>query len=245
MIRVALAQYQPAPSPGANLNLVGQIVERVGQEEIDIVCFGRDFLGFGAADFEGALGRLRELAADGNVEMVTGRVGLPDGSLCQTVLIGRDGAIVDSVPDGEVKTIRTQLGPTLVLSEAQAYSNKADELAVELRPKAMIMQANAISLLELEAIKELAVARSFSQAHLVLCVSAVGRLGDENALGASLAVLQGQILAEAETGVSELLIFSVDPARFIDYDELRDHVTIPELLKQKYSPQIHHDSDTP
>ena len=243
MIRVALAQYQPAAAAPANLNLVGQIMERAGQEGVDIVCFSGDFLGDEPVPQARVISRLQELAKEFRVETLTGRIRLDDGELAQSVLIARDGLLIDWVPMGQVKPLRTCVGTTLVLSEEQAYSEEADARALELRPKVMVMQASANSLLELEAIKELAIDRSYNQAHLVVCISVVGRCRDENCLGASLAVLQGEILAEADTGASEIVLFSVDPAKFIDYDELRDPVIIPELLKQKYWPHVSHDTE--
>ncbi|MDP1808627.1 MAG: hypothetical protein Q8L35_03720 [Actinomycetota bacterium] len=243
-MRVALAQYQPAAAVSANLDVIGRIVELAGEKNIDLAIFSGDFLGELGDEAAHAVPDLQDLAKRFNVEMLVGRVGIA-GLPAQAALIGRDGQLVDWVPAGEIRPLRPCLGSTLVFSEEQAYSAESDRLALQFRPKVMVMQAGANSLLELEAIKELTIDRSYNQAHLVICVSVVGKWREEHYLGAGLAVLQGEILAEAETAAGELIIFSVDPTKFIDYDELRDPVTIPELLRQKYGPHdIGHDSDS-
>ncbi len=243
-MKVALAQYEPDNSTAANLNIIRHICERAGQEGVDLLCFNKHFLGFKKDPDPTAVGKLQELAKEFEVEMLTGLVlDTAKGQSAQSALIARDGVLVDTVPVGEIKPVRTCLGPTLVLSEEQSYSGGADMLAIQLQPTAIVMQVDAISLLELEAIKELAIARSFGQAHLVICVSRVGKHGKETCLGTSLAVLQGEILVEADTDVSELVIFSVDTSKFIDYDELRESVAIPALLKQKYAPTVDHDTE--
>ena len=145
-----------------------------------------------------------------------------------------DGAVVDSVEPGVAKVMNGSLGPTMVLIERQAYDPAIDSVARELRPKVMLMQTNAISLLELEAIKELAVKRSYNQAHLIICASDVGPCADELCLGTSLAVFQGEILVEADVSAAGIVDFSVDMSKFLDYDVLRDAVEIPELLRRKY-----------
>ena len=244
-MRVALAQYQPAAAVSANLDVVGRIVELAGEKNIDLAIFSADFLGELGDEAAHAIPDLQNLAGRFNVEMLVGRVGMAGGARAQAALIGRDGQLIDWAPAGEIRPLRPCLGSTLVLSEEQAYSAEADRLALQFRPKVMVMQVGANSLLELEAIKELAIDRSYNQAHLVICVSVVGKWREEHYLGAGLAVLQGEMLAEAETSAGEVVIFSVDPAKFIDYDELRDPVTIPELLRQKYGPHdIGHDTDS-
>ncbi len=244
MINVSLAQYQPASSIEENLDWVGRVMEQAGHENSDIICFSHDFLG-PAVDDGRALRVLREQAARYELEVLTGRIALSDGTPAQSTTIAPDGVLADWVPEGEIKTLETILGPTMVLSERQAYSAAVDVLAGELRPKAMIMQANAISLLELEAIKELAIDRSFNQAHLIICASDVGPCADEICLGTSLAVFQGEILVEADITARELVGFSVDMSKFLDYDELRDPVVIPELLRHKYeNGQTHTRSST-
>lgn len=236
MIKVALAQYRPSESLDRNIDLVRSLTERAGQEGADLLCFSDSFLGFEADQRNSAVEQLLDFALRFNVEVVCGRVRLADKSWAQSVLVGRDGRLIDWVPDGDLKALRTCLGTTLVLTERQAYSPNTDLAALQLKPKVMIMQTSAISLLELEAIKELAIDRSYNQAHLVVCTSVVGECRDEVCLGTSLAVFQGEILAEADTGAGELVIFGVDPTKFIEYDELRDAVVIPELLRQKYAP---------
>lgn len=249
-MRVALAQYQPSAAVSANLDIIGRIVELAGGKNADLIIFSRDFLG-DLGESALVMPDLQKLAKRFEVEILTGRVRIDGDALstavpAQAALIGRDGLLIDRVPAGEIKPLRACLGSTLVLSEEQAYNAGADRAALQFRPKVMVMQTGASSLLELEAIKELAIDRSYNQAHLVVCVSVVGRWRNEDYLGACLAVLQGEIVAEADANSGELVIFSVDPAKFIDYDELRDPVTIPELLKQKYGPHdIGHDSDSP
>lgn len=243
-MRVALAQYQPAAAVSVNLDAIGRIVELAGEKNIDLAIFSADFLGE-LGDESAVVPDLQDLAKRFNVEILTGRVVMADGARAQAALIGRDGELTDWVPEGEIGSVRSCLGPTLILAEEQAYNAEADRLALQFRPKAMVMQVGANSLLELEAIKELAIDRSYNQAHLVICVSVVGKWREEDYLGAGLAVLQGEILVEAATSAGELVIFPVDPTNFIDYDELRDPVTIPELLRQKYGPHdIGHDSDS-
>ncbi|MCK4267747.1 MAG: hypothetical protein KAX16_02845 [Actinomycetia bacterium] len=243
-MRVAVAQYEQAGSLDANFNLIRQITERAEQDGIDLLCFSGDFLGFDQ-DQPDSLKTLLDLAREFEIEILTGELVATGGRRVQSALIGRDGVLIDTVPIGEIKSIRTCLGATIVLSQEQAYSEEVDALAGKLRPSVMVMQTTANSLLELEAIKELAISRSFNQAHLIICVSGVGRARDENFLGSSLAVFQGEIQVEADVDMGELLIFSVDLASFINYDELRDPVEIPELLKQKYShmPTCTHDSE--
>lgn len=233
MINVSLAQYHPVESIDDNLSWIERIMERAASEDQDIICFSHDFLGPNIDDGT-ALRVLRDEVRRHELEALTGRIALAADKVAQSVLIAPDGTVIDWIPDGEVKTLETMLGPTMVLSEQQAYSAEADVQAGSLRPKAMIMQTNAISLLELEAIKELAVERSFNQAHLVICASDVGPCADEFCLGTSLAVFQGEILVEADITATELISFSVDMSKFLDYDELRDPVMVPELLRQKY-----------
>jgi hypothetical protein len=234
LIRVALAQYQPHDAVSDNLALVSELMERAGRERIDLICFGRDFLGEeGLGDSE-PLRHISRAAAGLDLEVLTGRLRIDRDRWAQSALIGKDGALLDWAGENEIKTMPTCLGATLALSEIQAYDDQTDRLAKELKPRVMVMQASAISLLELEAIKELAIDRSFNQAHLVLCVSGVGLCGTEDCLGASLAVFQGEILAEADTAAGELLMFSIDPEHFVEYDELRDPVIIPPLLRDKY-----------
>jgi hypothetical protein len=234
LIKVALAQYQPHDLLSDNLVLASQLMERAQRDGVDLICFGRDFLGGDEGRGE-ALEHLCREARQFDLEALTGRLRIDAARLAQSALIGKDGSLLDWTAEGEIKAMSTCLGATLALSEIQAYDDQTDRLARALKPKVMVMQASAISLLELEAIKELAIDRSFNQAHLVLCVSGVGLCGAEDCLGASLAVFQGEILAEADTSAGELLMFSVDPEHFVEYDELRDPVTIPQLLRDKYS----------
>lgn len=233
MTDIALAQYQPTSSPDENLSIIERITAAAETGAFDLLCFSHDFLGPGPDDGR-ALEFLSGLAARHKFEVLTGRCTLADGRHAQSVLIAPDGAVAGWIPLGVVTTLDTVLGPTMVLSEEQAYKPEIDARAAELRPRAMIMQANAISLLELEAIKELAIERSYNQAHLVICASDVGPCADEICLGVSFAVFQGEILAEADVDATELVGFSVDMAKFLDYDELRDRVVIPELLRKKY-----------
>jgi hypothetical protein len=229
---IGLAQYHPSESLEENLRWVEDIMERAGRENCDIICFSHDFLG-PSTDDGAALRTVQSAAKQNNIEVITGRIALSAEKVAQSVVIAPDGRLGDSIPLGEIKALETSLGPAMVLSEAQAYNPGTDELARKLRPKVMIMQTNAISFLELEAIKELAIDRSFNQAHLVVCASDVGPCAEEQCLGTSLAVFQGEILVEADITATDLITFTVEMSNFIDYDVLRDSVTIPELLRQK------------
>ncbi len=233
-MRIGLAQFHPQGEPIANLGEVEQIIERGGQAKIDLLCFSHDFLGPDVGELPDAVTTVRSLAARHDINILTGQIRTEAGDLAQSVFIERDGRASDWVPLGEIRGIETCLGSTMVLTEQQAYSPKTDISAARIRPRAMLMQTNAISLLELEAIKKLAVDRSFNQAHLVICASDVGQYADDTCLGNSMAVFQGEIIAEAETDAPELVDFTVDLSKFIDYDILRDSVVIPELLRQKF-----------
>ncbi len=233
MTKVSLAQYRPTEVLAENLRQVETVMERAGQAESDIICFSHDFLG--PDDDDGAaLKVICEGARRHRLEVLTGRLALGPKRPVQSALIDADGAVVDSVEPGATKVMSSSLGPTMVLTERQAYDPAIDSVAHELRPKVMLMQANAISLLELEAIKELAVERSYNQAHLVICTSDVGPCADELCLGTSLAVFQGEILVEADVSAAGTVEFSVDMSKFLDYDVLRDPVEVPELLRLKY-----------
>ena len=233
LTKVSLAQYHPTGALAENLRQIESVMGRAGRAGSDIICFSHDFLG--PADDEGAaLEVIREGARRHRLEVLTGHLALGPQRPVQSALIDADGAVVDSVESGVAKVMNGSLGPTMVLIERQAYDPAIDSVARELRPKVMLMQTNAISLLELEAIKELAVKRSYNQAHLIICASDVGPCADELCLGTSLAVFQGEILVEADVSAAGTVDFSVDMSKFLDYDVLRDAVEIPELLRLKY-----------
>ncbi len=233
MTQVSLAQYRPTGVLAENLLQIETVMDQAGQAGSALICFSHDFLG--PTDDEGAA---REVLCEGarrhHLEVLTGHLALGPGKPVQSVCIDPGGTVGDSVDPGGTKVINTSLGPTMVLTERQAYDPAIDPLARELRPRVMLMQTNAISLLELEAIKELAIERSYNQAHLIICASDVGPCGDEMCLGTSLAVFQGEILVEADVSAAGTVEFTVDMSKFIDSDILRDAVAIPELLRRKY-----------
>lgn len=243
-IRMAMAQQEPAADVAANLAAAGRTLEQAAALGAGLVCFNQFFLGLVDRFDPAVLASLQEAARRHQLEIITGNLVVsPDGCVATSAFIDNRGELIGFQPEASARcsrlpsleTYTTALGPTAVLSEVEAYDSRADATLNRESAQAVIMQANAISLLELEAIKALALNRSLGPASLIACVSLVGKFEDQRYLGSSLVAQNGEILTEGATERPDLIVADVDPDRFVNYRELREHVTIPELLRQKYN----------
>lgn len=242
-MKIALAQYRPSENIGANLNLALSACGAAVKAGAELLCFNQFFLGMVPNEFDAdLLETLSQAAKTNNLAIVTGSLVINAQSCkASSAFFNPDGKLDAYEPEKTADCGRksspnlfiTKLGPLLVLDELEAYDSGIDSVVQQVKPKIILMQAGAISLLELEAIKELTIDRSYNQAHLVMTVSMAGEFAGQSYLGSTMAVMQGQILGEALTDSSDLLVVEVDPDHFVDYQVLREPVTIPELLQQK------------
>ena len=242
-MKIAIAQYRPSESIDTNLDTVISLVDKAGKKNVDLICFNQFFLGFMEPLYnQKVINILSKAATKNNIEIVTGNLVINESNKeTSSAFFDRLGKLsafdpeitATSMQDAGSRLFNTELGKLMVLSELEAYDSETDSIAHKIKPEIILMQVSAISLLELQAIKELALKRSLNQAHLILTASMIGEFNNEQFLGNSIAAMQGEIIAEASSSGSELLITDIDPKRFIDYNELREPVTIPELLKQK------------
>ena len=241
-MKIALAQYRPSESIDTNLETVVSLASKASKKDAHLICFNQFFLGFVDSEYnQKVIAILSKVAQENHIEIITGNLVVNElNNKTSCAFFDLNGKLhafdpeltANSKQDAGSRLFDTGLGTIMVLSELEAYDSEIDSLAYKIKPEIILMQVSAISLLELQAIKELALERSLNQAHLILTASMIGEFNNKQFLGNSIATMQGEIIAEASAG-SELLITDIDPNRFIDYNELKEPVTIPELLKQK------------
>jgi len=242
-MKIAIAQYRPSESIDTNLETVINLVNKASKKDVSLIFFNQFFLGFIDSIYnQKVVTTLSKAATLHNIEIVTGNLVVNElNNEISSAFFDRKGNLssfdpeitATSMQDARSRLFNTELGTLMVLSELEAYDSEIDSIIHEIKPEIILMQVSAISLLEQQAIKELALERSLNQAHLVLTASMIGEFNNRQFLGNSITVMQGEITAEASASDSELLITDIDPERFIDYNELREPVIIPELLKQK------------
>lgn len=242
-MKIAIAQYRPSESIDANLRTVVSLVSKAREKDAGLICFNQFFLGFVDSVYDQkVISALRKAAIDNNIEIVTGNLVVNKSDTeASCAFFDKQGKLhafgpeitATSMQNASSRLFDTKLGRLMVLSELEAYDSEIDSIIDDIKPEVILMQVSAISLLELQAIKELALERSLNQAHLILTASMIGEFNNRQFIGNSIAVMQGEITAEASSSDSELLVTNIDPDHFVDYNELREPVTIPELLKQK------------
>ena len=242
-MKIALAQYRPGETVDGNLKLALEAGAKAASAGAELICYNQFFLGLIPPTYDARLiETLSQASKKNQLAAVTGNLVInSDSCEASSAYFDKNGNLAAFEPEKSAvckmepptELFETALGPMLVLEELEAYDGAIDASIQEVKPRIIVMQVSAISLLELEAIKELAIDRSYNQAPLVLTVSMVGEFAGQNYLGCSMAVMQGQILGEAAAAEDDLLIVNVDPTHFIDYRALKEPVTIPELLQQK------------
>lgn len=242
-MKIALAQYQPGEEVEANLKLAIDACRAAAASGAELICFNQFFIGLVPRSYDAALiEALSTAARDNDLAIITGNL-VVDEKSCEasSAFFDPENGLAAYEPErtpacgvwSSLNLFDSALGPILVLTELEAYDSDIDGVIQDLKPKVIVMQVSAISLLELEAIKQLTIDRSYNQAHLILTVSMVGDFAGQTYLGNTMAVMQGEILGEAATNTDDLLIVEVDTSHFIDYQVLREPVAIPELLRQK------------
>lgn len=208
-----------------------------------MICFNQFFLGLVPNRYDKEIiGELVRAASSNSIAVVTGNLVINErDNEVSCAFIDSNGKLqaygMETTSKATEQAISrmfdTALGPMMVLSGLEAYDSAVDSLIQEIKPKVILMQTSAVSLLELEAIKELAIERSHNQAHLILVTSIVGEFADQRFLGGTMAIMQGEIVDEVPNDTEGLLAVDIDPLHFVDYRILREPVTIPELLRQK------------
>lgn len=241
-MKIALAQYQPQEDYGLNRDLVCRYIGEAGAAGAAMICFNQFFLGMVRGKYDKTLlDTIASAACKNKIAIVTGSL-IVNKHNCEatSAYFNEDGEITGIASEKRpvcglngLELFETALGPMLTLTALEAYDSQVDNLIQELKPKVILMQSSAISLLEAEAIKKLAIDRSYSQAPLVLTVSMIGSFFKNDYIGCTMAVMQGQILAEAPDNTDTLLLVDADTANCANYQVLRKQVTIPELLRQK------------
>jgi len=241
-MKIALAQYQPKEDFNVNLDLALRYISEAGSAGAAMICFNQFFLGgFSNKYDKNLLDALAAAARENKIAVVTGNLVVNKKNCEATSVYFNASGKIDRVESentpacgfSDLGLFNTSLGPMLALTAFEAYDSQVDNLIQELKPKVILMQCSAISLLEAAAIKKLAIDRSYSQAPLVLTVSMIGDFFNKEYLGCTMAVMQGQILAEAPDNVNSLLLVEADTANCANYQVLRKQVIIPELLRQK------------
>lgn len=161
----------------------------------------------------------------------------PSSAVEHVPVVSPNSAVTDWLPVGgmrfsqpaSIAIAQTPLGKVAVLHSLDCFA------PVELSAKegehalGLVMQVSAASPLELEAIRELALARSEAQTSLVIVASLSGGRG---LCGGTAIMCQGEVLAEAGDH-DEIVTADIDPADFVDLALLHHDIRIPELLKQK------------
>ena len=248
-MKIALAQYQPKEEFKLNIHLALRYIDEAGDAGATIICFNQFFLGIVPNKYDRRLiAALAEAAIKNKIAIVTGNLIINKNNCAATSAYFNANGEITNIQSEKTPAcgfnapglFATGLGPMLALTELEAYDSQVDSLIQDIKPKVILMQSSAISLLEAAAIKELAIDRSYSQAPLVLAVSMIGKCLNKDYLGCTMAVMQGQILAEAPDSANILLLADADTANCANYQVLRKQVTIPELLQQKLTHEAAH-----
>ena len=242
-MRIALAQYRPADNLDSALLMAVAACEAAAAGGAGLICFNQFFLGLIDQKYDArVIKSLSDTARRLQLAIVTGNIIIDENSCeASSAYFDAEGNLAAFEPEKTgacgwhkpITLFETPLGPLLVLSELEAYDSGIEPVIRELKPKVILMQVSPISLLELEAIKELTIQRSYNQAHLVLTAAIVGDFAGGRYIGGSMAVLQGRIIGEGAVDAVDLLIVDADLGQTVDYQTLRETVAIPELLRQK------------
>lgn|GEM_PF-5698215 len=250
-MKLAVIQQKILDNFDENLSSLSEKIKEAVSYGAEVICLSECFAGEDISPERGAkvLDFLSKVASKNKVSIITGNVifSNPEGETKEfSAVINRTGKIIGlqekiSSPfcsnkvteDGKLNLIDTDLGKIIILSQLDCIDGSIEEEIISLEPDLIVMQFSSVSLLESEAVKELALSRSLGEANVVITASLVGKIGDRVCLGNSFIAFQGEIITEA-AGNESVMVVELDSSRFFKYKGLRETVVMPDLLKQKF-----------
>ncbi len=248
-MRVAVAQQQLEPTFELNMAKVSAMTKEAADRGAEVVCFGEFFLGedIDCSGLNSVYRFILDLGSRNSICVVSGSfpLELSDAHCDVSLMVDAEGhalgyqskfnpnpwCLAEIRCGDELGVFETPLGQTSILSGLDAIDPEVDEHLVREHPEALIMQLSPITELEREAVRELALKRSFGDANVVVVPALCGG-GDRCLMGSSFVALEGEMIAEAGRG-EELLTVDLDPLSYVRIESIREGAVIPELLLQK------------
>jgi len=247
-LKIALPQYVQPNLSSDELGYVDEFIRLAVDEGAGLICFGEWFLGVEPLDYGSVVTKLRGLAAEARIAMVTGNIPcLVRGKLAQgSLVISPEGSIAleqrklipyrmeaaNFLAGEELVAAKLPFGTLVVLNGLDAISHSFLPPMKLLRPNFLVMQMNPSSALEAEALKELALARSSGDCQVAVLPSLFDPYGGDFQ-GGGFVACEGEVIAEGMEG-ERLVIAEIDPDALLPYASLSEPVRIPELLRQKF-----------
>lgn len=251
-MRIAVCQYLSSESPSKNLIYACNAIGESADSRAELVVFGEWFLGVVPChDPDKLVQTIARKCRLHNISAVTGNVPCRDqaGFIEQkTTVIDSSGNIVsiqkrinpyhmevESISPGNI-ILETQIpfGTMVVLNGLDAIDPFILKKLSRTEINFVILQINPSSVLEVESLKELAIALSISCSDIVI-VPAQGTIRQK--MSGAFVAYEGVILQEG-TGKSDIIIADITLKSFINFKSLRKQFTIPDLLRQKYKSEL-------
>ncbi|MDO8886429.1 carbon-nitrogen hydrolase family protein [Candidatus Oleimmundimicrobium sp.] len=238
-----------------NLSCLAAKIKEAAGSGAEMVCLSEYFAGknISVKHCKRIIEFLSQLSSKYKIDIVTGNFlfSQPNGTVKEvSAVINKKGKVAglqkkvnsylqkDEEKNKELVLITSNIGKIIILSQLDAFDDSLEEQLINLEPDLILMQFSPVSLLELEAIKGLALSRSLGETNVVVGISLIGEDNGDNYIGNSFVAFQGEIVAEASDKEC-VMIVEIDSSRFFKYKNLKETVILPELLKQKFEHERH------
>lgn len=251
-MKVAVCQYLPSESLNKNLLHACNAIEESANSGAELVVFGEWFLGVvPSEDPDRIFWTIANKCRLQNINAITGNIPCKDhtGFIEQKIMIidhnGEAASIqkrinpyhmeIESISPGNI-ILETQisLGTIVALNGLDAIDSVILKRLNETKINFIILQINPSSVLEVESLKELAIALSISCSDIVI-VPVQGTIRQK--MSGAFVAYEGAILKEG-TSRSDIIVADLILKSFINFKSLRKQLIIPGLLKQKYESEL-------
>lgn len=251
-MKIAVCQYSPSESLSKNLSYACNAIEESANSGANLIVFGEWFLGIIPPENPDKIFQtIARKCRSRNINAITGNIPCKDrsGLIEQKIVkIDQSGKIIstqkrinpyhmeiENISSGNI-ILETQipLGTAVALNGLDAIDPVILKKLSETKINFIILQINPSSLLEVESLKELAIALSISCSDIVI-VPVQGTIRQK--MSGAFIAYEGAILEEG-TGKSDIIVADLTLKSFINFKSLRKQLVIPGLLKQKYESEL-------